>query len=209
MGLRYVNAMSKGRHLISGIKDLQLKVSAGDADLIEDVNLNYQLRLSEEHLAMVRVAAPSFVAGPTPPESTVFVDIDVFTPQHFETMDSKHVSNWIRRAHDYEKEQFFRLIPDALLQQLTAEEQVIATQSARIRYLCLDEPAKPTIEIPLFAGDKTRAGHETSFARSGVHVSGIRLRTPVPRELTAAEEDVIYAALQGSVRLLAKGRLKR
>lgn len=122
MGLRYVNAMSKGRHLIAGIKDLRLKVSAGEAELIEDVNLNYQLRLGEEHLAMVRVAAPSFVAGPIPPESTVFIDIDVFTPQHFETRDQRDVSNWIERAHDYEKEQFFRLIPDTLLQQLIAEE---------------------------------------------------------------------------------------
>ena len=83
---------------------------------------------------------------------------------------------------------------------------MIATQSARIRYL--DEPAKPTIESPRFAGDETPAGRATSFARSGVHVEGIRFVTPFPRELTAAEEDVLYSALLGSVRVLSKGRLK-
>lgn len=122
MGLRYVNAMSKGQHLIGGIKDLKLQVRAGDADLVDDVNLNYQIRLTDEHVAMVRVASPSFVAGEMPGESTAFIDIDIFTPPLFETEEPNHVSTWITAAHDYEKRQFFSLIPDEVLQQLVEEE---------------------------------------------------------------------------------------
>lgn len=81
-----------------------------------------------------------------------------------------------------------------------------ATQSARIRYV--DDPAQPTPSL-LFDHTRVDPRSVTLFARSGVEIKEIRISTPSPRELTAAEEDVLHSSLLMSVRLVSKGRLKR
>ena len=75
-----------------------------------NLNVNFTKTLSPEIKCTVRVATPDFVEGALPSGSTVYVDIDVYTPDHYQADETDALKKWTRFAHEQEKEAFFGLL---------------------------------------------------------------------------------------------------
>ena len=118
IGLRYTNALSQERHYIEGVRSLSLVVTVADVPVDEPLNLNYQVTHGSEHTSLTRIASPKFVKGNPAPDSTAIVDIDVFTPGDFSSSDMNEVMNWVELAHEFEKSDFFRLLPEDVVTRL-------------------------------------------------------------------------------------------
>lgn len=112
LGLRYVNALTSDLHQIRGIQDLDVSLRIGGSPVTDGININEAMRVNERIFCMVRVATAQFVAGSLPATTTVLADIDVFTPDNFETRTQEGVSDWIEEAHTVEKQEFFVLLTD-------------------------------------------------------------------------------------------------
>lgn len=112
IGLRYLNALSKDHHGIKSISDLDIRIDIAEEQIIEKVNINLTKTLFNQTNCTVRVATPDFVQGILPEESSIFIDIDVFTEDGFETTNKDKIKEWITKAHDAEKTEFFRLLTD-------------------------------------------------------------------------------------------------
>jgi len=118
LGLRYLNALTVDKHRITSLANLDLDLKVSGAPIKGAVNLNYTSDLSATTQCTVRVATPGFVQGVLPQGTTVYVDVDVFTRDGFETNDPKSVKDWVSYAHDKEKEEFFHLLTADTIQEL-------------------------------------------------------------------------------------------
>ena len=58
----------------------------------------------------VRIATPEFIKGELPANTSVYVDVDVFTHDGYESREGADVASWLEAAHTKEKLQFFRLL---------------------------------------------------------------------------------------------------
>jgi uncharacterized protein (TIGR04255 family) len=112
LGLRYLNALTSNLHGIRGISDLDLSVHIGGERVSENININVTRKLTKDSECTVRVATPQFVLGSLPPDTTVLADIDVFTPESFESRDKTEVATWIEGAHNSKNIEFFALLTD-------------------------------------------------------------------------------------------------
>jgi len=118
-GLRYMNAVGP-EHFINTVGELRLSVRVADASLAGGpLLLHYQHDRDPEHVALVRVSSREFVVNPQPPDLAAVIDVDVFTPASFSSADPDAAKAWLERAHELEKEEFFSLIPDDIVQKLT------------------------------------------------------------------------------------------
>jgi uncharacterized protein (TIGR04255 family) len=116
LGLRYINTLTKARHNIGAVSDLKLQVRIDEHGVGALLNVNFTERASNEHMVTTRVATPEFVQGPIEKDATLFVDVDVFTPDGFGCRDSGATMKWVAQAHDIEKESFFRLFPEKTIE---------------------------------------------------------------------------------------------
>lgn len=122
LGLRYLNALKPAEFKITGFHDLTTSIKVCDEELEPPINLNYSIHHGEDHITNVRIASPDFVSGPKIQDMVVFIDVDVFTPPNFETNDENVAVEWMNKAHDFEKLEFFKLIPQHVINQLALEE---------------------------------------------------------------------------------------
>ena len=118
LGIRYMNALRSDIHGIRSISDLDMKLQVAGDIVSGNVNVNFTTAASEQTDCTVRVATTEFVQGDLPTNTSVYVDIDVFTKPGFETNDSADVKTWVVTAHANEKEQFFRLLTEDTIQSL-------------------------------------------------------------------------------------------
>jgi uncharacterized protein (TIGR04255 family) len=118
IGMRYVNLLNQDDHGLSAVTDLNYQVSVGGKPLIDPQILTYRRQHGLEHEALVRVSSPNFVAGPASPRFTAYVDVDVSTPPDFATENPETVILWIEKAHQYEKDEFFGLLPQEMIRRL-------------------------------------------------------------------------------------------
>jgi uncharacterized protein (TIGR04255 family) len=118
LGLRYLNTLRPDLHGIKSISDLDLEIKVASERVAGNVNLNFTLDVASNAACTVRIATTEFVQGKLPPNTSVYVDVDVFTKDGFETKERKAVENWVTEAHDAEKEQFFRLLTDRSIEAL-------------------------------------------------------------------------------------------
>lgn len=118
LGLRYLNALRHDVHGISSISDLDLEIKVAGEPISGNANLNFSTELEGNTACMVRVATTDFVQGNLPQGTSVYVDVDVYTKEGFETNERKDVEEWLTMAHDREKEQFFRLLSDKSIETL-------------------------------------------------------------------------------------------
>jgi uncharacterized protein (TIGR04255 family) len=95
-----------------------LNINVASARVAGNVNLNFTADVASNAACMVRIATTDFVQGNLPPNTSVYVDVDVFTKEGFETKERRAVENWVTAAHDKEKEQFFRLLTDRSIEAL-------------------------------------------------------------------------------------------
>jgi len=118
LGFRYMNALRPDAHTIQSIADLDLKLTIAGDDVNGNVNINFTTNLSDQTQVTVRIATHEFVHGDLPGNTSVFVDVDVYTKDNFRSKDSKTIKEWIEFAHMKEKEQFFRLLPQSTIELL-------------------------------------------------------------------------------------------
>ncbi|HVP46883.1 MAG TPA: TIGR04255 family protein [Bryobacteraceae bacterium] len=118
LGLRYLNALRSDLHGIASISDLDLEIKVASEWVTGYVNLNFTIDVASNAACMVRIATTEFVQGKLPPNTSVYVDVDVFTKDGFETRERETVESWVTAAHDSEKEQFFRLLTDRSIEAL-------------------------------------------------------------------------------------------
>ncbi|HEY1804941.1 MAG TPA: TIGR04255 family protein [Terracidiphilus sp.] len=110
LGFRYLNALTQEFHGIRGVSDLDIAVQIGQQTVSDGININVKMKISDDTNCLVKVATPTFVTGSLSAETTVMADIDVFTPEPFETTDSSIAIKWIDNAHEAEKREFFVLL---------------------------------------------------------------------------------------------------
>jgi uncharacterized protein (TIGR04255 family) len=118
IGLRYINALTPKLHGIHSIRDLDIDMKIAGENIQGNVNLNFTTELSNNSKSMVRIATPEFVGGVIPENTTIVIDVDVFTKEGFKTKAIGDVESWIVFAHHKEKEEFFHLLPENIIQSL-------------------------------------------------------------------------------------------
>lgn len=118
LGFRYVNAFTAEDHGVNDVGHLNYTVNLAGDDLQDPQNLTYRKERSDNHFVLVRIASPEFVSGSIGKKVQVLLDLDVSTPDGFETDQAETAKAWIEDAHTYEKEEFFRLFTDEMKQRL-------------------------------------------------------------------------------------------
>jgi uncharacterized protein (TIGR04255 family) len=119
-GLRYINILTKADHNIGQFSDLLLNVNVGGRKLDSHMTLHYAVSSGTAVQARITLSSPEMVSGPAGPFSAL-IDVDVSTPDGFEAKSPDVVMSWLESAHQFEKEQFFSLIPEAILHTLVEE----------------------------------------------------------------------------------------
>jgi len=110
LGFRYINALRSDVHGIRGLSDLDLTFTVAEDTVVKSVNVNFTTPVSEDALCTVRLATSDLIQGVVPPNTSLLVDVDVFTKERYTTASEKAVRDWVEVAHKNEKEQFFRLL---------------------------------------------------------------------------------------------------
>jgi uncharacterized protein (TIGR04255 family) len=118
LGLRYMNGLNRGAHGIGSISDLDFSLKVADEVIADAVNVNYSRNVPEIGTCMVKIATPDFVQGGLPENTTVFIDVDVFTKGEIAMKDAASVKSWTDRAHEVEKNEFFHLLTQASIEAL-------------------------------------------------------------------------------------------
>lgn len=118
IGLRYMNALRADVHGIKSVLDLNLTLAIAGDRVGGNVNINFTDEISSDTVCTVRVATPEFIQGTVPPQTSVYVDVDVFTKEDFATGSRDVVLKWITNAHAAEKRNFFRLLTNETISEL-------------------------------------------------------------------------------------------
>jgi uncharacterized protein (TIGR04255 family) len=118
VGLRYINATTKEDHKIGSIEQLNVNVTLGEEALADDLSVNFIKRLSENVNVITRIATPRLVDGPIPESATTFIDIDVYSGSGWSSSSEEEISSWIDNAHIAEKEQFFNILLEEVVNEL-------------------------------------------------------------------------------------------
>ncbi len=119
LGVRYMNALRPDLHGIKSLLDLDLTLTVAEERVSGNVNINFINTVSADTMCAVRIATPEFIQGNIPPNTALYVDVDVSTKEGFRSTDQGDVVAWIDRAHMEEKKHFFRLLTDRTIRDLT------------------------------------------------------------------------------------------
>jgi len=122
LGFRYINVLRPDEHHISGLADTEITVTVSNERLTEAINLNYRRTLDSNHTVTVKMSTPEFVAGQVRPGYSLLCDIDVATKSEVSLSGFDAALDWIKAAHDFEKDEFFKMLPDAITEQLSVKE---------------------------------------------------------------------------------------
>jgi uncharacterized protein (TIGR04255 family) len=118
LGLRYLNALRSDLHGIQSIGDLDLTVQIAGEGIPGNVNVNFTTEVADKTDCTVRIATPEFILGKLPAQTSVYVDVDIFTKPEFTTKERAVVHDWVEVAHTEEKKQFFRLLTERTIESL-------------------------------------------------------------------------------------------
>lgn len=120
IGFRYINLLNSNDHNISSLEQLSCTIQIAGHNLKPPLNLNYLKTYGDhaQYCVMVKVASPEFISGNVQAPVAALIDVDVFTPANFQCQSSSATLEWITRAHEFEKKEFFNLIPDNIIKQL-------------------------------------------------------------------------------------------
>lgn len=119
ISFRYINAIVENKHHLSDIHDLNFKAIVKEEALTCPVNLNFIVQNDEHHLTTTRIAHCDFVQGILPKGTNAIIDVEVSTPKFkFKVNNIDDVMQWVDVAHQFEKDAFFKLIPDEVIKKL-------------------------------------------------------------------------------------------
>ena len=117
LGFRYVNALTRDEHRVTGVDDLDMSISVAGAPLKSALNLNYKIQ-EPKHSIVVKIATPEIIML-FPKPFAVLVDIDVSTDGATSIPQGDEVWPWIENAHDVLKSHFFGLLKPATVSALS------------------------------------------------------------------------------------------
>jgi len=120
VGLRYINCLNP-EHSISSINDLKIGVEVSGSALAGNFNLNYLDNSDDKVESLIRVASPNFIDGKLPDDAVAFCDFDVFTPKGTKLSSLKECMEWLEIAHNKEKQLFFDMLPNSVIESLREE----------------------------------------------------------------------------------------
>ena len=118
LGLRYLNALTQSKHQITSVSDLDILFKDSEGQISNNLNFNYTVPVSENSSCTTRISTKEFVQGNIPPDTTVYIDLDVFTNDGFRSSDIEDVKNWISDSHEHEKREFFHLFDSGTIERL-------------------------------------------------------------------------------------------
>jgi uncharacterized protein (TIGR04255 family) len=120
LGVRYMNALRGDVHRIKSVLDLDIELKVAGNRIEGNVNVNFTKTVDNDSACTVRIATPEFIQaqGKIPENTSVYVDVDVFTKEGFNTDSRETVLTWINDAHTSEKENFFRLLTEQTISEL-------------------------------------------------------------------------------------------
>ena len=121
LGFRYVNLVNEKDHLVPDVMALNYSATVAGTQLEPPLNLNYQIARGEEYRATVRIASPDFVPAKIKEPYSALIDVDVSTPEGSTIASVDAAKAWIIKAHDIEKDEFFKLFHPEHLAQLIEE----------------------------------------------------------------------------------------
>lgn len=122
LGFRYINILRPDEHHVSGLSDTNITVTISKERLTESVNLNYKRTFETNHAVTVKVSTPDFVVGHVRPGYSLLCDIDVASKAEVSLTGFEATLGWIKTAHDLEKKEFFKILPDEITAQLSVKE---------------------------------------------------------------------------------------
>lgn len=114
-GLRYLNVFRPELHFVQGVQDTNLCISLDGRVISEAINVNYNQVATPDHHITTRVATPEFVRGGIPPGFSLFLDIDVHTPDDFRLGNAEDTRGWLAKAREVKNSEFFGLLPERVL----------------------------------------------------------------------------------------------
>jgi uncharacterized protein (TIGR04255 family) len=118
LGLRYINALRSDAHGISNVSDMDIAITVADSNVTSSLNLNFKTDVNSNHEAMSRIATVDLAEGSIPDNTSIVVDIDVYTESSFSTRQIDEVKSWVVAAHQKEKESFFKVLGEKATQRL-------------------------------------------------------------------------------------------
>jgi uncharacterized protein (TIGR04255 family) len=118
LGLRYMNALRPVVHFVNSIADLDMQLAVSEEPVANSVNVNYTITVGQDTSCTVRIATKDFVQGALPEDTSVYLDVDVFTNEGFGTKHEQGVGEWVEFAHTQEKAEFFHLFKQELIDKL-------------------------------------------------------------------------------------------
>lgn len=118
LGLRYINALRSDVHGIGSITDLDLTIEVATVPLAGNATLAFSTEPAANMRCTVRIATPDFVTGAVPENTTVLIDVDVFTKTAPGAVTRDVAKDWVRDAHEQEKKNFFRLLKNSTIDAL-------------------------------------------------------------------------------------------
>lgn len=121
IGLRYVNALTKEKHYIDDVSDLDVSIVVDEQVVPSRVNLSLFKNLEKDTTCKIQIATHDFVVGRLPEGTSILADVDVFTIGEAERTDSNSINSWIEFAHDEEKKAFFSLLTVETIDKLKDE----------------------------------------------------------------------------------------
>jgi uncharacterized protein (TIGR04255 family) len=125
LGFRYINILRPDEHHVSSLSDTNITVTVSNERLTEAVNLNYRRTFESDHTAIVKVSTPEFIVGQVRPGYSLLCDIDVQSKGEVSLNGFAATLGWIDTAHDLEKAEFFKILPDTITEQLSVKEGAV------------------------------------------------------------------------------------
>ncbi len=114
LGLRYINALTPVAHGINSVADLDLSITVSQSRLTGGLNLNFTTDVDSQTQCTVRIATQEFTQG-QPIDTSVVVDVDVFTTPGFQCNSPAAVKQWMAVARKAKNDAFMDLLkPDTL-----------------------------------------------------------------------------------------------
>jgi uncharacterized protein (TIGR04255 family) len=117
IGLRYVNSLSNHEHGIDSAKRLNVTTAVAGQP-IEVFNLAYRRQSTDQHVNQVVVSTPEFVTQPDNSIFSAYVDIDISTTPTSVYTNAGDVETWLDVAHFQLKDEYFRIIPQDMIDRL-------------------------------------------------------------------------------------------
>jgi uncharacterized protein (TIGR04255 family) len=122
LGLRYVNALRSDIHGIRSVDDIALSFAVAGQKVTNSLNFNFAKRTGTNFETMTRVATVDLAQGIIPDNTTLIVDVDVYTSNGFQISSASAVKEWTIQAHNLEKESFFEVLGQEATERLRADK---------------------------------------------------------------------------------------